>query len=109
MKGSLLMSFPQLKTHKLVTKTLNIFLLSYANFTKKIHLRGSAVVLLPVQRAFLRRSVQLLTKHARGEEKKINACRHNIVRPLPNLHLADVNSYSNSYYMVYIFVINVWH
>ena len=35
MKKSLLMSFPYLKTHKLVTKTLNIFLLSYANFTKK--------------------------------------------------------------------------
>ena len=61
MKESLLISFPQLKTHKLVTTTLSTFLLSYANFTKKIHLPGSAVVLLPVQRAFLRRSVQLLT------------------------------------------------
>jgi len=35
MKESLLMSFPQLKTHQLVTTTLNTFLLSYANFTKK--------------------------------------------------------------------------
>jgi len=61
MKESLLMSFPQLKTHQLVTTTLNTFLLSYANFTEKIHLPGSAVVLLPVQRAFLSRSVQLLT------------------------------------------------
>jgi len=35
MKESLLISFPQLKTHKLVTTTLSTFLLSYANFTKK--------------------------------------------------------------------------
>ena len=35
MKESLLISFPHLKTHKLVTTKLSTFLLSYANFTKK--------------------------------------------------------------------------
>ena len=86
MKESLLMSFPWLKTNKLVTTTLNTFLLFYAKFTnvgrgrkgavasRPIHLTEFAVVFLPAQHSLLRRSMQLLaqrTRHARREKNKL--------------------------------------
>ena len=43
------------------------------------------------------------TREAREErENEINACRHPNVRSLLNVHLANLNSFSYSYYMMYI-------
>jgi len=107
MKRSLLMSFPQLKTHKLLTTTLNTFLLSYANLTQKIHLPGSAVAFCLYNGRFWGAQCSFWhntrdARETRGERKK-KWMPADIL--LFALFLANVNSYSNSYNMMYIFVI----